>query len=291
MRSSIVVVAACVLVGPGLRAQPAVSLEQVLERMSAYLLQYEMQLSSVVADERFDQRIVYTRAYVGGLPKTDDERKRLESEIGFLRLPGGVDWIGFRDVRKINGRPVTPKAQRVADVLASRADAMSQAKVVADASAEHNLGAPRTTNVPTAALDVIHPSRLGAHQIKIRGEETIRRTRTVVLEFLETRRPTIVRDAGGQDLVSRGRIWVDPVSGAIWRIEWIYEGERVVAAPGPTPKLGIDFVPNPELGMMVPQQMRETFAAFGGLNARGDGVASYTNFRRFGTGARIVPQP
>ena len=174
------------LIGPGLRAQPAIPLEQVLERMSAYLHQYETQLSSVVADERFDQRVVYTRAYVGGLPKTDDERKRLESEIGFLRLPGGVDWIGFRDVRKINGRPVTQQTRRVADVLASSADAMSQAKVVADASAEHNLGAPRTTNVPTAALDVIHPSRLGAHQIRIGGEETIRRTRTVVLEFRET---------------------------------------------------------------------------------------------------------
>jgi hypothetical protein len=29
----------------------------------------------------------------------------------------------------------------------------------------------------------------------------------------------------------------------------------------------------------------------GGLNARGDGVAIYDNFRRFGTSGRIVPQP
>lgn len=35
--------------------------------------------------------------------------------------------------------------------------------------------------------------------------------------------------------------------------------------------------------------MREVFFASGGLEARGDGVATYPNLRRFGTGARIVP--
>jgi hypothetical protein len=52
----------------------------------------------------------------------------------------------------------------------------------------------------------------------------------------------------------------------------------------------VDFVMNEALGMLVPSEMREAFASFGGLDARGSGVAYYTNFRRFGTGARIVPQ-
>lgn len=47
---------------------------------------------------------------------------------------------------------------------------------------------------------------------------------------------------------------------------------------------------NDELGMMVPVEMHETFAVIGGLSARGDGVAFYTNFRRFGTSGRIIPQ-
>jgi hypothetical protein len=52
----------------------------------------------------------------------------------------------------------------------------------------------------------------------------------------------------------------------------------------------VDFAMNDALAMMVPIEMREEFPSFGGLNSRGDGVAFYTNFRRFGTGARIIPQ-
>jgi hypothetical protein len=276
---------AALLIAPSLSAQSKPTVEQLLDRMRAYLAEYETQLSSVVADERFEQRVVYTRAYQGGLPKTDDERRRLESEIGFIRLPGGVDWLGFRDVRKINGRDLTRRKISVADVLASNADVMSQARAIAEASAEHNLGVPRSTNVPTAALDIIHPRNFAAHQFDLRGGETIGHTVTQIVGFTETRRPPLVIDPGGQELVSRGRIWVEPVSGAIWRVEWIY------APPVGSPaSLRVDFIRNEALGMLVPSEMREVFTSFGGLDARGSGVAYYTNFRRFGTGARIVPQ-
>lgn len=276
---------AALLIAPSLSAQSKPTVEQLLDRMREYLAEYEMQLSSVVADERFEQRVVYTRAYQGGLPKTDDERRRLESEIGFIRLPGGVEWLGFRDVQKINGRSLTRRKSSVADVLASNADVMSQARAIAEASAEHNLGVPRSTNVPTAALDIIHPRNYAAHQFDLRGEETVRRTETLVVGFTETRRPPLVSDPAGQELVSRGRIWVEPGSGAIWRIEWIY------APPVGSPSsLRVEFVINESLGMLVPSEMRETFTSFGGLDARGNGVAYYTNFRRFGTGARIIPQ-
>jgi hypothetical protein len=60
---------------------------------------------------------------------------------------------------------------------------------------------------------------------------------------------------------------------------------------GSPSSLRVDFTPNKELGIMVPLEMKEEFPSLGGLSARGDGVAFYSNFRRFGTGARIVPQP
>ena len=40
----------------------APTLDTLLERMAAYLVGYEQQLSSVVADETFSQRVVFTRA-------------------------------------------------------------------------------------------------------------------------------------------------------------------------------------------------------------------------------------
>ncbi len=288
MRSFIRLVAACVFFGSAQSAaQPAVSLEQLLERMGAYLRHYETQLSSIVADERFEQRVVYTRAYRNGQPVTGDTRQRMDSEIGFIRLPGGVDWLGFRDVLKINGKPLRDHKTPMAELLASTKDVMSQARAIADASAAHNLGVPRSTNVPTAALEIIHPRNYDAHKFELRGDDSIRKTRVAVIGFNETRRPPLVRsNIGGQELISRGRIWIEPQSGTIWRVEWIY------APPVGSPSsLRVDFAMNDALGIMVPVEMREAFPAIGGLNARGDGVAFYDNFRRFGTSGRIVPQP
>jgi hypothetical protein len=50
--------------------------------------------------------------------------------------------------------------------------------------------------------------------------------------------------------------------------------------------LRVDYMPHRELGMMVPEEMRETFWVPGG---RGEGHARYSNFRQFATSARIVP--
>lgn len=281
--SSFVVVA--LLLAASARAQSKPELGQLLDRMAAYLTDYETQLSSVVADERFSQRVVYTRAYTDGVPETNDEQRRLESEIGFIRLPGGSVWLGFRDVRRINGRAVARRAQSVSDVLASGTGVMTKARAIAEASAAHNLGTPRTTNVPTAALEIIHPRNFAAHQFEMRGEDTVRRTRVAVIGFTEVRRPPLVTNLAGKELVSRGRIWVDPSTGAVWRVEWIY-----APAVGVPSSLRVEFDTHDKLGMLVPLEMREDFRSFGGIEAHGNGVAHYSNFRRFGTGARIVPQ-
>jgi hypothetical protein len=267
-------------------AQSKPDLGQLLDRMAAYLTDYETRLSSVVADERFSQRVVYTRASTDGVPETSDEQRRLESEIGFIRLPGDSVWLGFRDVRRINGREVARRAQSVSDVLASATDVMTKARAIAEASAAHNLGTPRTTNVPTAALEIIHPRNYAAHQFEMRGEDTVRRTRVAVIGFTEVRRPPLVTNLAGKELVSRGRIWVDPTTGAVWRVEWIY-----APAAGVPSSLRVEFDTHDTLGVLVPLEMREEFRSFGGIEAYGNGVAQYSNFRRFGTSARIVPQP
>jgi hypothetical protein len=285
MRLTLTFVVVAVLFSSPAQAQSKPELEQLLERMAAYLTDYETQLSSIVAEERFTQKVTYTRAYTDGVPETNDEQRRLDSEIGFIRLPGGSDWLGFRDVRKVNGREVARRAQSVSEVLASGTDVMTKARAIAEASAAHNLGTPRTTNVPTAALEIIHPRNFAAHKFEMRGDDTVRRTRVAVIGFTEVRRPPLVRNPAGKELISRGRIWVDPSTGGVWRVEWIY------APPTGAPSsLRVEFDRNDTLGMLVPQEMREDFRSFGGLESHGNGVAQYTNFRRFGTGARIVPQ-
>lgn len=64
-------------------AQSKPSVAQLLDRMREDLVECETALSSVVADERFEQRVVYTRAYQGGLPKTDDELDARGSGVAY----------------------------------------------------------------------------------------------------------------------------------------------------------------------------------------------------------------
>jgi hypothetical protein len=262
-----------------LRAQPASALEQLLDRMGDYLIAYESQLSSVVAEETFDQTI-YARS-------STVRSARLESDVAFMRLPGGAEWLGFREVRRVNWRPVKAAGLSIAEVLGSAAGDMTKALAIANASARHNLGLPRTINVPTAPLDIIHPRHRLAHTFDIRGEEIIDGTPTVVVGFLETARPSLVREPSGVDLVSSGRIWLEPANGTIRRVEWYYQQETRRARASAPPRLRVDFELHRELGFMVPVRMQEIFSV---ERARGEGRATYRNFKRFGTSARIVPQ-
>jgi hypothetical protein len=278
-----------------LSAQSAATLEQLLDRMGAYLEAYESQLSSVVADERFQQNVY------GVNSASRKYGVLLESEVAFVRLPGGGEWLGFRDVRKVNSRSVKDGGPSIGEVLASAAGNFTKAHAIANASARHNLGLPRTVNVPAAALDIIHPLHRSAHAWELQGADGVRGTRASVIGFVETARPTLVREPDGTNLVSSGRVWVEPGDGRVWRVEWIYQPEHREAPPvqlrgnaaqravvrAPTPRLRVDFAPDQPLGMMVPRIMTEVFAVAGG---RGEGRATYTNFRRFGTSARIVPQ-
>ena len=157
--------------------------------MGVYLIDYETQLSSVVADEKFEQNI-YARGSTG---------QTLQSEVAFIRLPGGAEWLGFRDVRKVNWTTVKSGGPSIADVLTMSAGDMTKALAIANASAKHNLGLPRTVNVPTAPLDIVHPMHRGR----------ARSTHCAVKRASAAHAPMVVRFAK-----SRGRRWsASPTAG------------------------------------------------------------------------------
>ena len=49
----------------------------------------------------------------------------------------------------------------------------------------------------------------------------------------------------------------------------------------------VDFARNTALGMLVPEKIHQVFHMPSG---RGEGEAKYSNYRRFTTSARIIPQ-
>jgi hypothetical protein len=262
------------------------SLDAVLERLGSYLTTYEDELSTVVADETYEQRANIPR----GMAHSSFVRRRtLESTVSFMRLPGGDAWLGVREVRSIDKKPIAGGDALMALLASPASDTRKRAAELAQASAEHNLGGRRTINMPTLPLELLHPRHRHRMTFQVSGRDAVRGTKAVRIEFLERGTPTLIQGEEGRSVISRGNAWVDPESGALWRAEVYYRDHL----PGliwraPEAQIRVEFAPNAALGMLVPTEMREVFAVESGL---GQGRARYSNYRRFGTSARIIPQP
>ena len=277
---SIVVSAVAVASALTSQAQEKPDLDVLLDRLATYLQGYEQELSALVANEHYVQ----------------EERRRMnpqmrttEAEVLFLRLPGEAEWFGVRDVKKVNGKPVTGAAVTLAQLLENPgADALAKAAAIVEASSRHNLGGRRTINMPTVPLEALSARNHPRYIFKVGGKSRIGGVSTRQLEFSEFDEPTLVQSVDGGSLWSRGTAWIDPEKGTLWRAELIV---------GPDPpgtfrrtfleaRVRVEFVKDPTLDLVVPKQMKETFWIRGGI---GTGDGKYSNYRRFSTAARLVP--
>jgi hypothetical protein len=270
----------------GLVAIQQPSMNQVIERLDAYLLAYEPQLSELIADETMQQE-------VRGLPPMDVMsgegrsrlRRRLASEVAFIALPQEAGWLGFRHVKTVNNIPVALGDQSLSTSL--KIQGLDAARELLQDSAAHNLGLQRTTNLPNLPLEFLHRRNRKRLVARADGRETVRGTRAERLVFIERMTPTLITNPDtGADMPSVIRAWVDPQTGQLLRAE--VNTFRVVNAKQHEHQVRVEFVPNKALGLMVPSEMREEFPVQ--RSGTGTSVARYTNFRRFQTSARIVPQ-
>jgi hypothetical protein len=267
------------------QAQGVPLLDLMVERLADYLTRYEPELSTVVADEHYDQHrhVIRPRALARARTRT------LESEVTFLRLPGGGEWFGIRDVRKVDRKPVGGAGSTLADLMKNPdANFVERARAIVAASSQHNLDPGRTINMPTVPLEALGVNNHPRYIFHLRGREKVAGAQTRKLEFEEFDEPTLVRGTDGSMLWSRGTAWIEPDTGRLWRAELIVGPD----APGRfkrrwlEAKVRVEFTRDPALGMLVPREMVEEFWIPNGV---GSGRARYSNFRRFSTSVRIVP--
>lgn len=268
---------AALLASPG-RATSAPDVSAVAERLHAYLEAYEPRLSELVADEIFEQRTTYVTQY--GVRQVST-RRRLVSDIGFLRLPGGLAWLGQRSVRTVDHRAVGADVGRLDAMFeAAGADVLGLAKAIADANARFNLGHARSVNVPTLPLDLLGRRRAGAFSVTTEGTARVS-GRAATLLLLRERTPggLVAYDA---ERFARAdvRAWVGD-DGAVLRAD-----VTLHAPTGPGHhSVRVDFALNRTLEVLVPVRLREAFEG----EFSGDGTATYRNYRRFRTAGRLVP--
>lgn len=267
-----------------LAAQPAgVDLvDSVLEQLDAYLETYEGELGALIADEDFRQEIPALPGN-GSRP----QQRRLESEVAFLRLPGGAEWYGFRRTKLVDRQPVGDVHQSLSNLLSiGSTDTLAQAQLLVAQSSAHNLGLPRTINMPTLPLELLGSHYRHRFEIEFAGKEKVRGRAVNLLDLTELG-PTPIIYNGGYPLPSRMRAWIDARTGALWRAEVVLRRPNDGRKPS---KIRVEFAVDPKLQVIVPIELREDFGV-ANITSGGTGVAKYSNYRRFQTSARIVPPP
>ena len=92
---------ASVLCAGSIDAQDAKT-EELLGRATAYVQYFVNQFANVVAEERYTQET------------TSPHRRRvLRSDILMVMFPGATEWLVFRDVAEVDGKPVRDREERL----------------------------------------------------------------------------------------------------------------------------------------------------------------------------------
>jgi hypothetical protein len=257
----------------------APTLAEVVRKTAAAVTAWQEQLSDVVAEETYTQRVLDKEG------RTRQER-RLRSDFLLVRFPDEDDWVGFRDVFEVDGRPVRDRQRRL-ERLFLEGSPESHAKFMrlTRESARYNIGkVQRTGNFPTLALRFLNPSMLPRLSFAKAGEEARDGVPAWLLRFTEERSPTLIRRPDGGDVFAQGGFTVDPGSGRVFETSVTVEGagEEPLRA-GITVRYRLE----PRLETWVPAEMSETYRPAGkrpGWTI--EATATYSAFRRFGVETR-----
>lgn len=276
-RLQIVGVAAALLCGPAARAQ-APALPDVLARLKAYLSTYGEEYSATVAIERYRQT-------AGRFSTVFYREAQLESEFGIVRVPGQGQWVGFRDVYRVDGRAVQDRSDRLAALFSeSFYLGRSRAARIADESSRFNIGpVVRTINNPALVLKLLDPDNQFRHTFSKVDEDIEGGVRLWVIQFTENYSPTVVSTSRGDDEPAEGRAWVDPVTGRLHRADVSFRS----TAPDKKSfraRLSVIFHEDARLHLWVPAKMTERYD--GSDFDQMTGEATYSDYRRFNVDAK-----
>jgi hypothetical protein len=286
-RASLLIVLSMMTAAPAAAQQP--SLATVLERAAAYVADFQRQLSSIVAEERYIQDWKQELDRRRGTNPLD--HRVLRSDLLLVRPGSDGDWMEFRDVFDVDGQPVRERTERLEKMFLqpSRSTEGQISKILTE-SARYNIGdVERNVNTPLFPLQFLEASnqprfrfkRTGDRQPKTLGGDAAPAgaafrvsTEVWVIAYDERQSPTMIRTAQRKDLPSHGRFWIEPATGRVLMSELNCESRDIRAL------IDVSFQSEPMLGLLVPIEMRERYDAKRTKSVV-EGHATYGKFRQF----------
>ncbi len=283
-----------VLAVPAVGLAQELSATELLTRATAYVEQLHTQLSGMVAEERYEQRIRGAPESAPGATR----RRVLRSDFLLFRPEGEQRYFGFRDVFEVDRRAVRDRDERLTRLfLEAPASSDRQIADVQTESARYNLGnVARNFNTPTYALLFLRDSHKSRFAFELVGDASpplgLDRPGAEdgadlqVLGYRETWPTTLVLGRDGRSMPAQGRFWIAPASGRVLATELVLEDPTVKAT------IAVRFeVAEPDgerAGRVVPVEMRERYDNRETVT-RIDGTATYSGFRWFSVEVETRP--
>jgi hypothetical protein len=270
----IVIIASLLTALAGLSPVPQAQVRNTVRLAGDYVQNYHDTLTTIVADEVYVQRVDRSSGAAF-------EERTLKSEFAIVRGDGDEEAYAIRDVREVDGHPVSERAAMDALLRAPRGRLRSAALAMAIDQMKYNLGnVYRTINVPTLPLMFLLPDRQHRFRFRSGGSAAMPGMQLAVVTYEERDRPTIIRTPSGRSVVARGTLWIEALNGRVWKTELVTNEPRGLKAV-----VSVIYGHEARLNLLVPTTMHESYET---RDERITATATYSNYRRFETDARIV---
>jgi len=227
-------------------AQDVPDVMVLLGRGGDYATDYGASFRPVIAQEHYEQA-----EWIRGAPRA---WRKLQSDFIMLYVPENEEWLGFRDVRAVDGQSLGQKTlSRRLEKLLSGGREMRRLR---DEAARYNIGEiERNVNVPTLALRYLETEALHRSNWEVGDMEEIDGVPVVSLSFEEIAHPTLVQSLSLRpDVPARGTFWVDPGKGTVIRSRL-----HLKEAGGAEGDITVTYRFDPGLSMWLPAEMDEIY--------------------------------
>jgi hypothetical protein len=253
--------AATLVIDAPVKAQNQV--KDLLPRVGEYIRSFVVNFSNVVAEETYQQEIPSPR------------RKRLlKSDLMLVKFPGAEGWLIFRDTFEVDGKSVRSEPERLTKLFVEPPEnALRRAREITSASAKFNLANIGTINNPMMVLALMQEENHPRFRFTSGNIEKSLGPDVRVLQFQETRTPTMIKIDGNADVFTNGLLWVEQSTGRIVKTQ-LNLGRR-----GSGIEIATTFRLDPDLQIDVPASLKEWYPDGYGGDIKGE--ATYSRFRRF----------
>ncbi len=228
----------------------------------------------------------YVSAFVRGLANVVGQEdfvlhgpdRRVTSDFLLVRHPAlAGDFLTFRDIAAVNGTPIPDRQERLADLFLKPIGLVRERVREITLAAEQQV--PSILN-PIFVLAFLQGDFQSRFELTVTDPDREWPPAVRAVTFVEVGRPTMLRAGvrGDLDLPVRGTAWIEPDTGRV------LQTELLVGTGRSTTRIVTKFALDSRLQIMVPERMQ---------TENPDGVATYSNFRRFNveTDTQVAPPP